>query len=64
MRLHLDPTSCQAYGLCHEEAPNLVDLDEWGYAQPRGTDVPPGEQAAAEAAVRACPNAALRLAQR
>ena len=32
MKLHVDPASCQAYGLCKEKAPDLIDLDEWGYA--------------------------------
>ncbi|GGY12620.1 ferredoxin [Streptomyces anandii] len=61
MRLLLDSTRCQGYGLCQEAAPELVDLDEWGYAQVRAADVPPGSAAAAEAAVAACPNCALRL---
>jgi ferredoxin len=61
MRLHVDPTACQAYGLCVETAPDLVDLDEWGYAAVRGGDVPPGSVDDARAAVAACPNRALRL---
>ncbi|WP_369244557.1 ferredoxin [Streptomyces sp. R41] len=61
MKLLLDPTRCQGYGLCQEPAPELVDLDEWGYAQPRGTTVPDGGAEAAAAAVAACPNSALRL---
>jgi len=61
MRLHVDPTACQAYGLCTEKAPDLVDLDEWGYAAVRDGDVPPGSVEAARAAVAACPNRALRL---
>ena len=32
MKLHVDPASCRAYGLCKEKAPDLIDLDEWGYA--------------------------------
>ncbi|MEV6836937.1 ferredoxin [Streptomyces sp. NPDC051133] len=61
MKLLLDSTRCQGYGLCQEPAPGLVDLDEWGYAQVRSADVPPGAEAGAEAAVAACPNSALRL---
>ncbi|MEU8754426.1 MULTISPECIES: ferredoxin [Streptomyces] len=61
MKLLLDSTRCQGYGLCQEPAPELIDLDEWGYAQPRVTEVPPGDREAAEAAVAACPNSALRL---
>jgi len=61
MRLHVDPTACQAYGLCTETAPDLVDLDEWGYASARDGDVPPAAVDAARAAVAGCPNLALRL---
>ncbi|MFJ3810262.1 ferredoxin [Streptomyces sp. NPDC090073] len=61
MKLLLDSTLCQGYGLCQEPAPELIDLDEWGYAQARGTAVPEGGEEAAAAAVAACPNSALRL---
>lgn len=61
MKLLLDSTRCQGYGLCQEPAPELVDLDEWGYAQLQGTTVPEGDAEAAAAAVAACPNSALRL---
>ncbi|MFD5856871.1 ferredoxin [Streptomyces chartreusis] len=61
MKLLLDSTRCQGYGLCQEPAPELIDLDEWGYAQLRVTEVAPGDREAAEAAVAACPNSALRL---
>ncbi|MGY4966087.1 ferredoxin [Streptomyces sp. 900105245] len=61
MKLLLDSTLCQGYGLCQEPAPELIDLDEWGYAQVRGTIVPEGGEEAAAAAVAACPNSALRL---
>ncbi|WAZ26491.1 ferredoxin [Streptomyces cinnabarinus] len=61
MKLLLDSTRCQGYGLCQEPAPEQVDLDEWGYASVRASEVPPGGETAAEAAVTACPNSALRL---
>ena len=61
MKLLLDATRCQGYGLCQEPAPELIDLDEWGYAQVRETTVPEGGEEAAAAAVAACPNSALRL---
>ncbi|MGW2426074.1 ferredoxin [Streptomyces sp. NPDC001709] len=61
MKLLLDSTRCQGYGLCQEPAPELIDLDEWGYARVRGHDVPPGSEDTAEATVAACPNSALRL---
>lgn len=61
MKLLLDSTRCQAYGLCQEPAPDLIDTDEWGYAQLRMTEVPEGRENEAREAVAACPQAALRL---
>ena len=58
MKLQLDSTRCQGYGLCQEQAADVLELDEWGYAAVVGdvTDEP-----AARAAVEACPVQALRL---
>jgi len=64
MKLHVDPACCQAYGLCKEKAPDLIDLDEWGYASVTSPDVPIGSEASARDAVEICPNLALRLAGR
>ncbi|MFJ9817416.1 ferredoxin [Streptomyces sp. NPDC101151] len=61
MKLLMDSTRCQGYGLCQEPAPELVDLDEWGYAQVRESEVPADGEDAAAAAVAACPNSALRM---
>ncbi|MFJ8631952.1 ferredoxin [Streptomyces sp. NPDC093568] len=61
MKLLLDSTRCQGYGLCQEPAPELIELDDWGYAGLSATEVPPRGEDAAEAAVAACPNSALRL---
>ncbi|MEZ0089236.1 ferredoxin [Streptacidiphilus sp. EB129] len=61
MKLLLDSTLCQGYGLCQEHAPALVDLDEWGYAQILAAQPAADQEPAARAAVEACPNRALRL---
>jgi ferredoxin len=61
MKLMLDPTRCQGYGLCQEVAAALIDLDEFGYAAVRSQDVQPADLPAARDAVARCPNAALRL---
>jgi ferredoxin len=62
MRLAVDAAACQAYGLCAEEAPDLVDLDDFGYSAVKGDgEVPADRQAAAEAAVEVCPVKAMRL---
>ncbi|NMI01871.1 ferredoxin [Pseudonocardia acidicola] len=60
-RLRVDPTKCQAYGTCAEVAPDLFQLDPWGYAQARRRDLTDGEAASAEAAIKICPVKAIRL---
>ncbi len=42
MKLVLDQTACQGYGLCQQAAPDLVDLDDWGYAGLLGDGEVPG----------------------
>ncbi|WP_030199814.1 ferredoxin [Streptomyces sp. NRRL S-87] len=61
MKLLLDSTRCQGYGLCLEHAPALVELDEWGYAVVLDIPVPLSEEDNAKACAEACPNAALRV---
>jgi ferredoxin len=62
MKLAVDAALCQAYGLCAEEVPDLVDLDDFGYSAVKGDgDVASDREAAAKAAVDLCPVAALRL---
>jgi len=58
--LRVDPILCRAHGLCAELVPEVVDLDEWGYAKIHG-QVAPLVLAEARAAVAACPTLALRL---
>jgi ferredoxin len=29
--LRVDPIACRAHGLCAEELPEAITLDEWGY---------------------------------
>ena len=62
MKLHVDSALCQAFGLCKEEAPDLFELDDFGYSQPSGSgEVGPDQRAAADAAIAACPQKAIRL---
>jgi ferredoxin len=61
MRVQVDMSKCQAYGLCAEEAPDVFELDEWGY--PELTDdgaVPDGQAPRVERAIGACPAQAIR----
>ena len=59
-RLRVDWPACRARGLCHELLPEIVELDPWGYPLVTGP-VTDDLLADARAAVRACPQLALRL---
>jgi len=66
--LLLNPTVCDGRGLCHHAAPDLIELDEWGYPLLPGgglrADLTKAEQKAAEDATHACPVLALHIERR
>ena len=64
MRIVLDRPRCEGHGLCEEAAPGLMHLDDEGELVLDVEEVEEGgpEAAAASAAARVCPVAALRLA--
>ncbi|ACU76269.1 putative ferredoxin [Catenulispora acidiphila DSM 44928] len=64
MKLLVDATLCEGYGVCQEQAPAQIDLDDFGYAAVTEAEVPADGEPAARAAVAACPNRALRLESR
>jgi ferredoxin len=63
MKILLDRPRCEGHGLCEEAAPGLLHLDDEGELVLDTEEVQEGtpEAAAASAAVRVCPVAALRL---
>lgn len=62
MKVQVDSTKCEAYGTCAGEAPNLFELDDFGYATAVGAGlVPGGDEQIARDAVAACPVAAIRV---
>lgn len=66
--LILDPTICDGRGMCHDAAPDLIDLDEWGYPLLPGhglrAAVTGDAIKAAEDATHACPVLALHIERR
>jgi len=61
-RLVVDPVRCDGYGHCHELAPELVTLDEWGYPIITANAFPGNDRElmrSAQLAVRGCPRMAL-----
>ena len=62
--LKVNPILCDGFGHCHELAPELVTMDEWGYPIISTTPVPHNNAATLESAryaVRGCPRQALRI---
>jgi ferredoxin len=64
--LRVNPILCDGFGHCHELAPELVALDEWGYPmiRPEATSVVDEAHQSAIYAVRGCPRSALRIERR
>jgi ferredoxin len=62
--LRVDPVQCDGFGHCHELAPELVDIDEWGYPVITTEPTALANEAAlrsARLAVRGCPRQALHI---
>jgi ferredoxin len=62
--LKVNPILCDGFGHCHELAPELVRIDEWGYPILRLESTSTKERGTYESArlaVRGCPRQALRI---
>lgn len=56
MRIKLDRTICDGFGICAKHAPDYFSLDDWGYASLVGDgSVPPDDQDAVRRARYDCP---------
>lgn len=60
-RLVVDPEKCQGHNRCHALAPEIIRIDELGFASAIGDAVPQELMEKARLAVRNCPEFALRL---
>jgi ferredoxin len=65
MRMRIDGENCSGHGRCAKYAPNVFRLDDDGYNADRGSeiDVPPGEEAAAQMGMKACPERAITIVE-
>ena len=61
VRLRVDWSACDGHGLCAQWAPELIELDEWGYPIVAAGPVPREAIGHAKAASRSCPALALTL---
>jgi len=62
--VRVNPILCDGFGHCHELAPELVQVDEWGYPIISDQPTSMSERAVLESArlaVRGCPRQALRI---
>jgi len=56
MKIRLDRTVCDGFGVCAKHAPGYFSLDDWGYASLIGDGtVADGDDAAATRALLDCP---------
>jgi ferredoxin len=62
--LVVDPTACDAHGVCGELFPERILMDRWGFPIVDPTPLPPPLLDAARRAVRSCPRLALHLHER
>ena len=58
-RLRIDAVACDGVGVCAHLAPDLIELDRWGYPVIPAGDLSRREIAAAHRAVQGCPRKAL-----
>ena len=63
IRLILDRPRCEGHGLCVEVAAQLLHIDDDGYAAIDVDEIDAATLAAARAAARVCPVAALKLVE-
>ena len=63
MKIELDRPRCEGHGLCEEAAAQLMHLDDEGELILDIIEVSGAQLDAAQAAVRVCPVAALRLVE-
>jgi ferredoxin len=62
--LQVDWIACDAFGMCHDLAPDLIALDDWGYPILPPPAVLTDRAADVQRIVDCCPARALRLVQR
>jgi len=64
MRIHVDPAKCQGHNRCFALAPELFQLDNYGYSSERnGGAVPPELEEKAKLAVANCPELAISIVE-
>ena len=63
MKVDVDPSLCEAHGVCTTILPEVFDLDEDEVLQIRPGELASAEEPVAERAVASCPMGALRVSR-
>ena len=64
MKICVETEKCQGHNRCFVVAPDLFELDEYGYAHETNEGVvPPGEEEKARLAVKNCPEQAILVVE-
>ena len=64
MRIWVDPDKCEGHNRCYSIAPELFDVDDYGYATAKGEgDVPPELEEKARLAIDNCPEFAISVVE-
>jgi ferredoxin len=61
MKIVVDTNLCSGHARCAAHAPNLIPLDDSGFADVTDPEVPVGQEELAQAAAAACPERAITL---
>jgi ferredoxin len=62
MRIKVDPDKCEGHNRCYSIAPELFEVDDFGYASEKGDGtVPPDLEEKARLAVDNCPEYAISV---
>jgi ferredoxin len=62
VKIHVDPDKCQGHNRCYALAPELFDVDDYGYATEKGDGtVPPELVDKARLAAANCPELAITV---
>ncbi|MEV6164881.1 ferredoxin [Streptomyces sp. NPDC052052] len=66
MRIKLDRTVCDGFGICARHAPGVFTLDDWGYPSlAAGGDIAPEDEVGVRRALLDCPaHAIVHLGER
>lgn len=62
MRIRVDADKCEGHNRCYALAPELLDVDDYGYAHELNDGVvPPGSEEKARLAASNCPEYAITI---